>query len=119
MFHIHVCNDVWETPWLWPCIVEKFTSAGEIGGVQTQLKELHYLIRIKVSSVLPAVVLFQPLPDDPSRFLCGMLVKGGTDIKGYKFLGRVYLQTLDLLNKINAVLDMVFRFSYEWTDHLC
>lgn len=66
-------------------LFEKFTSAGEIGAVQTQLKELHYLIRIKVSSVLPAVVLFQPLPDDPSRFLCGMLVKGALTSKDTSF----------------------------------
>jgi len=75
-------------------------------------------MQIKVISVLPAVVSSQPLSDDPIRIFCVDAGEEGTDIKGEKFLVRVFLQCLDLLNKIDAILNIVLRFSHAWTDHL-
>lgn len=39
-------------------------------------------IQIKVSSVLPALVLSQPLSDDPISIFCVDAGEEGTDIKG-------------------------------------
>lgn len=60
---------------------------------------------------MPAVFLIQPLSDDPNRFICGDAVKKRDDIKSYKFLRSRYLQILDLSDKVNAILDMAFRFT--------